>query len=355
MTTLIIGSYTHSLPHVVAKGSGISLLRLDGETARIEPVDVIGAVRNPTYLALSPDEQTLYCVEELDQKDGAAVAILKRDVDQDRWSLSDRFPVPGDAPCHVSVDESGKWLFISNYGSGNFIAYPLGADGLRNGEGIDIRRAGRGANPDRQEGPHVHQATVSPDNRHVLICDAGTDEIARYPLSEDGPESQPDLVIKAKPGSLPRHLTFSRDGKYIFALQELGCAITSYAYADEGLQLLTEVSTLPADYVGMSAGAAIHLHPNGRFLYASNRGDDSIAAFEVGEERGELIPIGWFATGGRTPRDFAIDPSGRFLVAANQDSDTLVAFSIDRASGALSPFGNPYSIGTPVCVLFAGN
>lgn len=351
---LIIGSYTHSLPHVVAKGNGISILNINEASGRIELLETIPDVRNPTYLAIAEDGQTLYCVEELAEKDGAGAAIIRRNVDGTGSTVVGRLPVFGDAPCHVSLDGHGRWLFVSNYQSGNFVAYPLGADGRPSGEGIDIRRSGSGPNPERQEGPHAHQATVSPDGRHVLICDAGTDEIARYAISGDLVEKIPDAVAKARSGTLPRHLVFASDGRHVFVLHELGCTVASYAYGPGGMRLVGEVSTLPEQFSGSSAGAAIRLHPQGRFLYASNRGHDSIVGFKVKESDGSLEPIGWYATRGKTPRDFAIDPGGTLLVAANQDSGSLAVFSIDPTTGALEPLGDVYEIGTPVCVLFAG-
>ncbi|SFA88861.1 6-phosphogluconolactonase [Rhizobium sp. NFR07] len=350
--TIIIGSYTQPMPHVLGRGEGISILRIDGRTGVITPVGAFGDLRNPSYLALPRDQQTLYAVEELDEKDGSGVAALDFDVASGRLSVRARMSVRGDAACHVSLDNHGRRLFIGNYGSGNFVTYPLGADGRPAGDCVDIRRSGSGANRERQEGPHVHQVVPTPDGRHVLVCDAGTDEIARYSLGGGLIDPVPDHVTKAQGGSLPRHLTFSLDGKQVFVLHELANTVATYAYGEHGLALLDEVSTLPEGFDGQSAAAAIRLHPDGRFLYASNRGHDSIAAYEIGEH-GRLTSVGWYETRGRTPRDFAIDPSGRYLVAANQDSHSLAVFTIDQSTGGLQALGEPYEIGSPVCILFA--
>jgi len=350
---LIIGSYTDSLPHVVAKGKGISVLEVDGATGRIEPVTTFSELRNPTYLSLSNDGRVLYAVEELAEKDGADAATLSFDAASAKLAVAGKVPVYGDWPCHISTDRDGKRLFVSNYLSGNFVTYALDADGRPEGQGISIQRSGTGSNPDRQEGPHVHQATATLDNRHVLVCDAGTDEIAAYPLTEALIGMKPDFVANSKGGALPRHLVISNDGKRVFVIHELGCLVTSYALGADGLELLAEASTLPEDFRGESACAAIRLHPNGRFLYASNRGHDSIAAFEIGEADGSLTRIGWYGTRGQTPRDFAVAPSGGFLVVANQDSDSLAVFLLDQQTGALKAVGDTYEIGSPVCVLFA--
>jgi 6-phosphogluconolactonase len=350
--TIIIGSYTEPMPHVMGRGEGISVLRIDGHSGAITPVSTCSDLRNPTYLAVSRNGSMLYAVEELDEKHGADAVALGFDAVSGKLSVAARLAVKGDAPCHIALDNRDRRLFIGNYGSGNFITYPLGPDGLPAGDCADIRRGGSGSNPDRQEGPHVHQLVPTPDGRHLLVCDAGTDEIARHGLDADLIDPIPDRVTKAKGGSLPRHLVFSRDARRVFVLHELANTVSTYVYGEDGLNFLSEHSTLPQGYDGQSYGAAIRIHPNGRFLYASNRGHDSIAAFEI-DGSGDLMPIGWHETRGKTPRDFAIDPTGRYLVAVNQDSHSLVVFLIDQHTGALQPIGEPYEIGSPVCIIFA--
>ncbi|WJH41722.1 lactonase family protein [Aliirhizobium terrae] len=351
-TTIIIGSYTEPMPHVMGRGEGISVQRIDAYTGSITPVSTCRELHNPTYLAFSRDGNMLYAVEELDEKDGAGAAVLRFDAATGELSVEAKVAVYGDAPCHISLDNQDSRLFIGNYGSGNFVTYPLGSNGLPAGDCVDIRRSGSGPNPDRQEGPHVHQVVASPDGLHVLVCDAGTDEITRHSIANGLIDPVPDHVTRTTAGSLPRHLVFSLDGDKVFVLHELANTISTYAYGKEGLTLLSQQSTLPQDYHGPSYGAAIHIHPNGRFLYASNRGHDSIIAYDI-DDGGQLKPIGWYGTRGKTPRDFAIDPLGRVLVVANQDSHSLAVFMIDRRTGALKPIGELYEIGSPVCVLFA--
>lgn len=350
---LIIGTYTDSLPHVDAKGRGIVSLELEAAAGMFREVATFAGLHNPTYLALSADRERLYAVEEMMQAEGSSAAVLKRDIVSDGLSLQSKVSVFGDAPCHISLDNGERRLFIANYVTGNVAAYGLDDNGVPEERGTDIRRSGAGPNPERQEGPHAHQCVPTPDGRHILVCDAGTDEIARYQLTDGLISSTPDLTVKAKPGTLPRHLVFTPDGGRFFVVHELGCAVSSYAYSDDTVTLLGEASTLPPDYDGNSACAAIRLHPNGRFLYASNRGHDSIAAFDVSVKGAAPRPVGWFDTRGKAPRDFGIDPSGRYLVAANQDSHSLAVFSIDGETGALTAIGEPFAIGSPVCVLFA--
>lgn len=351
---LVIGSYTDSLPHVQAKGEGISLLSFDAETGHIAPISVFRDIRNPTYLAISPDETMLYAVEELSQADGAGVVALDLAVDACELSLAQRLPAHGDFPCHVAVDPTGRRLFVSNYGSGNLAAYDLDEARRPTGRFICVQRTGQGPNPERQEGPHLHQAVVSPDGCHLLICDLGTDEVARHRISDGLIESMPDLVAKVGEGSLPRHLVFSPDGRTLHVVHEGANTITSHDYASPNFARTADVALLPPEFSGASAAAAIRLHPQGHFLYASNRGHDSIAAFSLSPDQRTLQPIGHFSTGGKAPRDFAIDPTGRWVVAANQDSHCLTVFRIDSGTGRLSRCGKSFEIGSPVCVLFAG-
>lgn len=350
---LVIGSYTDSLPHVQAKGEGISLLSFDEESGQIAPLSVFRDVRNPTYLAASADRTMLYAVEEISQADGAGVIALDMKVDACELSLAYRLPAHGDFPCHLAADPSGRRFFVSNYGSGNLVAYDLDEAGRPTERFACVQRTGNGPNRDRQEGPHVHQSVVSPDGRHLLICDLGTDEVARHRISSGLIETLPDLVATVGQGTLPRHLVFSPDGRTLHVIHEGANTITSHDYESPDFAQTGEVSLLPPEFAGASAAAAIKLHPQGRFLYASNRGHDSIAAFSLSPDERTLQPIGHFPTGGRAPRDFTIDPTGRWLVAANQDSHCLTVFRIDSETGRLSRCGEPFAIGSPVCVLFA--
>lgn len=349
--TIIVGSYTLPMPHVAGRGDGISILRLNGRTAAVTPVTTFALLRNPTYLALSRDKANLYAVEELGEGDGSGAAALDFDEPTGRLSIRARMSVKGDAPCHIALGNDNDRLFIGNYGSGNFVTYRLGKDGLPSGDCVDVTRNVLDPNPEPGAGAHVHQVVATPDGDHVLVCDAGIDEIARYRISDGLMAPTPDHVTKAGGGSSPRHLVFSTDGTCVFVLHERACSVASYAYGEDGLQFLAEVSMLPEGFEGHSDAAAIRAHPGGRFLYASNRGHDSIVAYEIGDG-GILTPIGWYGTRGKAPRDFAIDPTGRYLVAANQDSHSLAVFSIDPGTGALEPLGDTYEIGSPVCVLF---
>ncbi|SEH29967.1 lactonase family protein [Rhizobium sp. NFR12] len=349
---VIIGSYTESMPHVEGKGKGVSLLSLDLKTARFEEVAAFEAVRNPTYLAQGQDGRVLYAVEEVDDEAQAGVVVLQIDGDGG-LKLAKRVSARGSAPCHVTLDRSGERLFVANYGSGSAVAYGLDHQGLPNDDEVMvIQRTGSGPVTDRQEGPHVHQVLVMPGDRHVLVCDLGTDEIARYAFGDQGIGSEPDVVLHVSGGSLPRHIVCSQDGRRLYVAHEAACTVRSYAIEGDNFTLLSETSTVPADFAGTSSCAAIKIHPNGRFLYVSNRGHDTIVACEILADGG-LRTLGWYPTMGRTPRDFAIDPTGRYLIVANQDSHSLVFFELNGEHGTLTTIGEPFEIGSPVCVLFA--
>ncbi|WP_170295296.1 lactonase family protein [Paracoccus aestuariivivens] len=348
---LLIGSYTESLPHVVARGSGITLVGLDSTSGRFATLSMCPDLRNPSYLAVSADKNRIFAVEELDETHGASVVALTLDRDTFAMRVTARHGAMGDCPCHVSLDQDEARVFVANYMSGSVATYRIDAEAGILGAGQKIQRSGNGPNPERQEGPHAHQVVPSVQGKGVFVCDAGTDEILHYPYSGHELAKTPDLVLNAPPGSLPRHLVQSHDGRRIYVVHELGCIIRSYACMHDGFEFTGEIGTLPAGDTCPSACAAIRLHPNGRYLYASNRGHDSITAIAIGMD-GTMSNIGTYATRGECPRDFNISPSGDILVVANQNSHTLSAYRIDPVSGSLAELGEVYPIGSPTCVQF---
>lgn len=350
---LIIGSYTHSLPHVEARGTGISFVDLDTATGRFSLVSTHAAIRNPSYLAL--DRGHLYAVEELGA-DEATLTVFACDTRAARLSPRAKVPAHGAWPCHIGFDPGRARLFLSNYLDGSFVTWPLDGQGLPHGTPTVLRRTGHGPNPDRQDGPHTHFALATPDGTHVWICDAGTDEIACYELT--GPSAvaaTPDLVLRAPPGSLPRHMALSHDGTRLFVVSELGNLVSTWQIGPSGAELVGHVPTLAPGHAVPSSSAAIRVHPSGRFLYSSNRGDDSIAVFDTATATGLPAFLGTFATRGRTPREFAISDDGGTMVIANQDSHALTALRIAPETGALYPLGEPFAIGSPVCVAIASS
>lgn len=214
-----------------------------------------------------------------------------------------------------------------------------------------IQREGIGYNPDSQECAHVHFALPDADCRHVWICDAGTDEVARYALNGKNDVAQtPDLILTAPPGSLPRHMCLSHDKRRLFVVSELGNLVSVWSLSNGGAHLMGHVSSLTPGHAEETASAAIRLHPNGRHLFSSNRGDDSVAVYDVSDS--DCLPrlLGRYPSDGATPREFTITPNGRHLLVANQDAHSLVLLAFDEAKGSLSQVGAPFKTGSPVCV-----
>jgi len=343
---LFVGTYSR-------RGSrGIYSTRLDGSTGALsEPV--LGAeTENPTFLALSPDGGLLYAVSQ------AAGMVTAHRVSRGTGTLESirpEDPAAGRAPCHVAVDKTGRTVLAVNFHTAIVGAMPARADGSLGVPRV-ASHVGHGAHPVRQASAHPHCAVISPDNRFALVCDLGLDRIFTYRLDSESamlaPGSPP--FVAADTGSGPRHLAFGPGGKRAYVLNEINNTVDAYAF-DTGrgaLERLQAVSTLPVGFAGESSAAEIAFHPNGRFLYASNRGHDTIASFSVNPASGLLSAIGHVPCGGEVPRHFALSPGGAWLVCAHQDSDTLCSFRVDPSSGELRRVPGTVRVPAPTCVLF---
>ncbi|MCB8880907.1 lactonase family protein [Acidisoma cellulosilytica] len=349
---LVVGTYTSTLPHVVGKGLGIHLLGFDSRTGSISDGPVFRGVDNPTWLTISKDGQRLYSVREVAEEDDSAIDCFALDIEKRSLTRLASAPSYGSWPCHVSLDEAERRLFVSNYFTGRFATIRLDADRLPTSDVTLIQHEGGSVNPERQEGPHLHQALPTPDGQHVIVCDAGLDRLMRYRLTDDGIEKTANLSIAADPGSFPRHLAFTPDGAGFLVIHELSNTVASYRMAGDRIEPMGGLSILPTDWDGDSSAAALHIHPSGRFAFASNRGHDSICCIDLRDGLGRLSVLGWVSACGEAPRDFAIDPTGRFLIVATQNSDNLAVYDIDIETGDLSLRSAQYAIGTPVCLSF---
>jgi 6-phosphogluconolactonase len=357
MTIVYIGTYTRSEPHVQGQAQGIYVYELDLATGALRHLSTAPGVVNPSFVTLDSQRRFLYAVQEVDahagQPGGAASAFA---IDPHTGALSpiNHQHTHGRHPCYVNIDPSGRWLLVANYGGGSVSVLPIGADGALGPAAAVVQHEGASTHHD---GPHPHAIVPDRAGECVLVPDCGLDRIMLYRLdAQQGaltPNDPPWGTLRA--GSGPRHLAFSQDGSRLYCINERGSSVTAFDYepAQGALREIQTVSTLPDGFAGKNSCADIHLHPSGRFLYGSNRGHNSIASFAVHATSGELQPTGHTPTGGRTPRNFAIDPSGTLLLAANQDSGTIVIFRIDQSTGALSPTGQVVQVPTPVCVCFA--
>jgi 6-phosphogluconolactonase len=260
------------------------------------------------------------------------------------------------APCHLAVDHTGHTLVVVNYQTGDVASFPIRADGSLGAVASLFRHSGSSINPERQASAHAHSATISPDNKYVFVCDLGLDKVFAYKLDVEHSTiapAEPPFVTTA-PGSGPRHFAFAPNGRHAFMVTEMGGTLTAYAYTPNGGLLVARdtQSTLPPDFHESNTSAAIRVHPNGKFVYASNRGPDTIAVFAFDETNERLKMVQTIASGGKGPRDFALSPDGRWLIAAHQYSNSLTVFKVDPATGQLTPTSHTATIPTPVCVLF---
>jgi 6-phosphogluconolactonase len=265
-------------------------------------------------------------------------------------------PSGGTGPCHLAVDAKGRCVFTANYGSGSVAALPLVADVRLAAPAATAQHAGSSVNRERQAGPHAHCVSLSPDQRFLLACDLGLDKLMVYCVGEKAPafvENDPPFA-KLAPGSGPRHLAFGRSGAFVYVVNEMGSSVTVLAYdAKHGTLNETQTtSTLPDQWPGQSSCAEIAVHPSGKFVYASNRGHDSLAVFAVDRKSGALSLVEHVPTQGRTPRHFALAPTGDWLLAENQASDSVVVFRVDAKSGRLAATGGKVEVPSPVCAVF---
>jgi 6-phosphogluconolactonase len=342
-----VGTYTRP------NSKGIYAYRFNSTNAKLTPLGLAVETTNPSFLAVHPNQRFLYAVNENDVGTVSSFAI-----DRDTGKLRPLNTVSsrGSGPCHLAFDRTGKWIFVANYNNGSIAALPVGTDGTLGESAVSIQHSSSSIDPQRQSDPHAHSVNVSPDNRFLAVTDLGLDEVLVYRFDAKtgslAPHDPP--YIKMTPGSGPRHFTFSPDGESAYVLNEMSAMVTSLSY-DRALGKFTQgqaVSALPADFTGRRSAAEILAHPNGKFLYTSNRGHDTIAVFKL-EAGGALLGSAtWVTTRGKTPRSFAIDPSGTTVVVANQDSNSLAVYRLDAKNGGLSSVGDVAEAPVPVSVVF---
>ena len=363
-TIIYVGTYTEPILFgtgriLEGKGQGIYRYRLDRSSGAMELIDTTTGVTNPSYLAFDSTRRFLYAVNELktwhDRPTGTVSAFA---VDPVSGALEflNRQMTHGTDPCHVEVARDGRHVFVANFMSGSVCVLPVQNDGSLAPASDFIQHQGSGVDPNRQRGPHAHSVIFDPAERFAFIPDLGLDKLATYVFDPNRGklERHERPWFKATPGAGPRHLAFRPDGRFAYLINELDSSLTALAYdgVNGCFRELQTLSTLPENFKGESTCADVHVSPDGRFVYASNRGHDSIVIFGIDVASGMLRRIGHSSTQGQTPRNFALDPEGTFLLAANQDSDTIVSFRIDKERGTLDPTGHVTKVPTPVCVKF---
>jgi 6-phosphogluconolactonase len=349
--TVYIGTYTRG------NSKGIYVARLDLATGKLTPAELAAEVVNPSFLTLHPSQPLVYAIGEIGNFAGGksgAVSAFARDAKTGKLTLLNQQSSKGNGPCHVTVDRTGKNVLVANYGSGSVACLPIKEDGSLGEATSFIQHEGSGPNPKRQQGPHAHSINVDAANRFAIAADLGLDKLLVYRFDAAAGKLTPNdpPFMATAPGAGPRHFASHPGGRYAYAINELNSTVTALSYdAERGvLNPLQSISTLPEGFSGNSTTAEVQVHPSGKFVYGSNRGHDSIAAFAVDAATGKLRFVAHEPTQGKTPRNFGIDPGGRYLLAANQDGNNVVVFRIDTQTGKLAPTGSSIEVTAPVCV-----
>ncbi len=344
-----VGTYTNTT------SKGIYRCDLDLESGRLGKPELAVEAPSPSFLVFDPLWSILYSVNEVSEyqdKPTGFVSSYAIDADSGDLRLVGRASSGGTGPCHLGVGASGQMLATANYGDGAVAISPLNTNGAISPPQDIVRHSGSGPNPSRQEGPHAHSATFGPRGL-LYVADLGLDKVYFYIVDVERAriEDYDTPFVEVTPGSGPRHVAFDPSGEEMYVVNEMASTVTRFQpFSRTPNEQLQTISTLPAAFTGKSWPAEIAVSPDGRFLYVSNRGHDSIAIFRITEKG--LVSAGFVPTGGENPRHFSIDPSGKFMIVANQDSDNLVLFRVDPKTGQLTRTDSEVSVARPVCVCF---
>jgi len=342
-----------------SKSRGIYAYRFEADSTEIVPLGLAAETTNPSWLTMHPNGRFLYAVNSVGNFAGpnsGGVSAFSVDRATGKLTFLNEVASRGADPCYASVDKTGKLLLVANYSGGNVAVFPILADGKLGEATVVVQHSGHGPNAVRQEGPHPHSIDVSPDNRFAMVDDLGLDELLIYKFdSTQGTltANNPPLV-KMDAGAGPRHFALHPNGRFAYVVDEMESKVSVFSadFGSGAFQSLQTISTLPQGFTGRNDDAEIAVHTSGKFVYASNRGHDSIAVFAIDPAKGTLTPIEYTPTMGKEPRNFEIDPTGTLLFAANQKSDNIVVFRIDAKTGRLTPTGKVLEVSTPVCVKF---
>jgi len=347
-----VGTYTTK-----TSSKGIYAFRFDTASGQLTTIGVAAETPDPSWVAVHPSGKYAYAANEA----GKASTVTAFAVEAKRGKLKqlNQMPALGEDPCYLSFDKTGKYLLVANYSSGTIAVFPILADG-RLGEHTAVMKdqGAIGPNKERQEAPHAHWIETTAGNRYVYVADLGLDRVLIYKFdatkgSLAAGEPSDFFSATLSPGTGPRHVAFGPGGKFMYVLGELQSAVTVFANeAQETYRSVQQISALPKEFSGRNDAAEIAVHPNGKLLYTSNRGHDSIAIFAIDPAKGTLTFVAHVLTGGKEPRHFAIDPSGKYLLAENQFSNNIVVFKIDAATGGLTPTGQVVEVPSPVDLTF---
>lgn len=344
-----VGTYTEK-----TDSKGIYAFDFDAGTGELKLKGVAAETPNPSWVAVHPNGRFAYAANETGPR--STITAFAVDAKSAQLAQLNQQSALGADPCYLSFDKTGKYLFVANYSSGNVVVFPILPDGKLGEHTANVKDAGTlGPNKQRQEGPHAHWVQASPDNRFVFVSDLGLDALLSYrfdPTNGTLTPNNPPLA-KLTPGAGPRHVAFSPNGKHVYVISELANTVTAFSYnADKGTLFETQIlSTLPGGFTGRNDDAEISVDSTNKWLFASNRGHDTITVFAINPD-GTLHATGQYPTGGKEPRHFTLDPTGKFLLAENQNSNSIVVFRIDQATGSLTKVSQADKLPSPVCLAF---
>ena len=350
-------SWMYAGTYTTGGSRGIYVYRFHPGSGKIAPAGVAAETSNPSFLLVHPNHKLLFAVnEDASRTEMGGVSAFSINPKNGRLTLLNRVSSRGGAPCHLSLDRTAKWLAVANYASGGVAVLPVGADGKLGEASAFVQQQGRSVNPARQSGPHAHCVLFSPDNRFLLVADLGADKIFVYRFDSGHGSIVPNdpAFAAVRPGAGVRHLIFHPNGKVVYAINELASTVTAFRYdaARGALEELESVSTLPEHSEGASSAAEIAIDAEGRHVYVSNRGHDSLGLLAVDPVLFTLTAMEFPPAMGRTPRHFALDPEGANLVVASQDSGRLVVFKVHPRTGQIQPRPGAVNVPHPVCVAF---
>lgn len=348
-----VGTYTGP------DSKGIYAFRFDPASGQSTSLGLVAETINPSFLAIDPSQHYLYAANEVGDYKGeksGGVSAFAIDRRTGKLTFLNEVSSHGAGPCHVALDKTGKHVLVANYDGGSVAVFPVLPDGRLGEASSVVQHSGHGPNTERQEGPHAHEIQLTRDNRFAIAADLGLDELLVYrfdPVKGTLAANDPPFT-KVGPGAGPRHFVFHTNGKFVYALNEMGGSVTSFAYdARAGvLHNLQTISSLPEDFKSKNESAEVVADTAGKFLYASNRGPDNIAVFAIDSATGTLKLVEHVPTRGKTPRNFAIDPTSKYLLVANEESSNMVEFRIDPKTGRLTDTGQVLKVPSPVCIVF---
>lgn len=347
---LIIGTYTSG------KSEGIYIYDFDSKTGDSKFISAAKS-SNPSYVTVSPDKKYLYAVnEDADSlNNGGMISAYRFDKTKSRLQFINQQPSGGNHPCYITTDKTGKWAITANYTGGSLSVTKLNADGSLSPTKKIIQHEGKGINQERQEKAHVHQTLLTADNKHLLVADLGIDKLMVYDFDNVSGKVKANnsASISVSGGHGPRHSAIHPSGKFVYLTEELSGTVSAFTFnnATGKLKLFQTISAVPEDYNGLLSGADIHVSPDGKFLYASNRGElNNLIIYKVNAATGVLTVAGYQSTLGIKPRNFNFDPTGNLLLVANQDSDNISVFAVDHNTGLLKDTGKTIYVPNPVCI-----